>query len=81
MTEDGGLAAWAEASGRRANGHARGEPRFAFYGRVSTEDRQDPQSPGRRNIRRSARPAQRTSIVNATQNWVFCGPLGEMPRI
>jgi DNA invertase Pin-like site-specific DNA recombinase len=43
MTADGGLAAWAEASGRRrANGHARGELRFAFYGRVSTEDWQDP---------------------------------------
>ena len=39
---DGGLAAWAEASGRRrATGHARGELRFAFYGRVSTEDWQD----------------------------------------
>ena len=43
MTTDGGLAAWAEASGRRrAYGHARGELRFAFYGRVSTEDWQDP---------------------------------------
>ena len=43
MTADGGLAAWAEASGRRrATGHARGELRFAFYGRVSTEDWQDP---------------------------------------
>ena len=43
MTADGGLAAWAEATGRqRAGGHARGELRFAFYGRVSTEDWQDP---------------------------------------
>jgi DNA invertase Pin-like site-specific DNA recombinase len=43
VTADGGLAAWAEASGRRrASGHARGELRFAFYGRVSTEDWQDP---------------------------------------
>src|SRR5487761_965429 len=43
MTADGGLAAWAEASGRRrASGGARGELRFAFYGRVSTEDWQDP---------------------------------------
>ena len=43
MTADGALAAWAEASGRRrASGHARGDLRFAFYGRVSTEDWQDP---------------------------------------
>lgn len=44
VTADGGLAAWAEASGRRrrASGHARGELQFAFYGRVSTEDWQDP---------------------------------------
>ena len=43
MTADGGLAAWAQASGRRrAEGHERGALRFAFYGRVSTEDWQDP---------------------------------------
>ena len=43
MTADGGLVAWAEASGRRrAKGLVRGELRFAFYGRVSTEDWQDP---------------------------------------
>jgi site-specific DNA recombinase len=45
MTADGGLAAWAAASGhRRASGPVRGELRFAFYGRVSTEDWQDPES-------------------------------------
>ena len=43
MTADGGLAAWAEQSGhRRAGKPARGGLRFAFYGRVSTEDWQDP---------------------------------------
>ena len=37
------LAAWAQRTGRgRAAGHERGELRFAFYGRVSTEDHQDP---------------------------------------
>ena len=37
------LAAWAEASGRRrASAPVRGGLRFAFYGRVSTEDWQDP---------------------------------------
>lgn len=38
-----GLAAWAEASGSRwASGQVHGGLRFAFYGRVSTEDWQDP---------------------------------------
>src|SRR5258708_6243669 len=37
------LAAWAERTGRRrAAGEGRGGLRFAFYGRVSTEDHQDP---------------------------------------
>ena len=40
-----GLAAWAEQSGhRRDGGPAGGGLRFAFYGRVSTEDWQDPES-------------------------------------
>src|SRR5215472_6264209 len=39
----GALVAWAEESGRRqAGGPARGGLRFVFYGRVSTEDWQDP---------------------------------------
>ena len=38
-----GLVAWAEESGRRrARGPVRGGLRFVFYGRVSTEDWQDP---------------------------------------
>jgi len=38
-----GLLAWAESTGRSAAGvPGRGGLRFAFYGRVSTEDRQDP---------------------------------------
>ena len=37
------LALWAEATGRRrAAGHGPGRLRFAFYGRVSTEDWLDP---------------------------------------
>jgi len=41
----GGLAAWAERSGhRRAAGVGCEGLRFAFYGRVSTEDWQDPES-------------------------------------
>ena len=42
------LVAWAEESGRRrAGGPARGGLRFVFYGRVSTEDWQDPSHRGR----------------------------------
>ena len=38
-----GLVAWAEESGRRrVKGPPRGGLRFVFYGRVSTEDWQDP---------------------------------------
>jgi DNA invertase Pin-like site-specific DNA recombinase len=41
----GGPAAWAQRSGRRrAEVAGRGSLRFAFYGRVSTEDWQDPES-------------------------------------
>ena len=40
---EGGLVAWAEASGqRRTSGRAGGGLRFVFYGRVSTEDWQEP---------------------------------------
>jgi hypothetical protein len=43
MTADGGLVAWAERSARPGpGGPARAGLRFAFYGRVSTEDWQDP---------------------------------------
>jgi site-specific DNA recombinase len=42
-TGEGGLVAWAEGSRRRrAGGAVRGGLRFVFYGRVSTEDWQDP---------------------------------------
>jgi site-specific DNA recombinase len=38
-----GLVAWAARSGRpQARGPVRGRLRFVFYGRVSTEDWQDP---------------------------------------
>ncbi len=45
MEHDGGLEAWAgRAARRRPSGSSRGCLRFAFYGRVSTEDWQDPAS-------------------------------------
>ena len=41
-----GLVAWAARSGRpQAGGPVRGGLRFVFYGRVSTEDWQDPVTP------------------------------------
>jgi len=43
MAAGGGLLAWAERSGcRQGRGRGSGGPRFVFYGRVSTEDWQDP---------------------------------------
>jgi site-specific DNA recombinase len=47
MAGDGGLLGWAERSARRracivAGGTVPGRLRFVFYGRVSTEDWQDP---------------------------------------
>ena len=45
MGSDGGLEEWAAGSGRRRpGGWSHGYLRFAFYGRVSTEDWQDPAS-------------------------------------
>ena len=44
-TDGDALAAWAEGlAGRRDEMLGRGRLRFAFYGRVSTEDWQDPES-------------------------------------
>jgi len=49
------LAAWAERSGRRrAAEPARGKLRFAFYGRVSTEDYQDPVTSRARQLGQAA---------------------------
>jgi site-specific DNA recombinase len=52
------LTVWAERSGRRrVRGPVRGRLRFAFYGRVSTEDWQDPESS------RARQHAQAESLV------------------
>src|ERR1700745_1007883 len=54
----GRLGAWAQSSGfRRAEGTGRGGLRFAFYGRVSTEDWQDPVSS------RARQPGQSGALV------------------
>ena len=44
MAADGGLLRWAERSGCRRGGRRSGGLRFVCYGRVSTEDWQDPES-------------------------------------
>ena len=48
------LEAWAESLGRRRGGtHGRGCLRFAFYGRVSTEDWQDPETSRARQLQQA----------------------------
>ncbi len=65
MIADGGLAASAKASGRRqASGHARGELRFALYGRVSTEDWQDPVTSRARQREQAEALVRRHGIVH-----------------
>jgi site-specific DNA recombinase len=52
---DGGLVAWAGQSGRRrSGGPSRGLLWFAFYGRVSTEDWQDPVTSRARQLAQAA---------------------------
>jgi hypothetical protein len=61
-----GLAAWAEASGhRRGKRDAGGGSRFAFYGRVSTEDWQDPVT-SRARQREQDVPRRRTPTLTGT---------------
>ena len=53
------LVVWAECTGRgRAGGHERGGLRFAFYGRVSTEDHQDPVTSLARQQTQAPRPSR-----------------------
>jgi hypothetical protein len=48
------LLEWAQCSGHRPTAlHRRGVMRFAFYGRVSTEDWQDPEDTWGRLVKRS----------------------------
>ncbi len=50
-----GLAEWARRTGRRKDtGPVRGGLRFAFYGRVSTEDWQDPVTSRARQLDQAA---------------------------
>ena len=65
-TSASGLAAWAEESGRRrARGPARGGLRFAFYGRVSTEDWQDPVTSRARQREQAEAPVRGHGVIVA----------------
>ena len=48
------LAAWADSLARRAGTPRRGCLRFAFYGRVSTEDWQEPEASRARQLQQAA---------------------------
>jgi DNA invertase Pin-like site-specific DNA recombinase len=62
----GGLEEWAEQSGHRSPGRPpRGRLRFAFYGRVSTEDWQDPASSQARQRERAGALVQGYGTVVA----------------
>src|SRR5438034_10224179 len=53
-TDGDALAAWAEGlASRRGETRGRGCLRFAFYGRVSTEDRQDPATSRARQLQQA----------------------------
>ena len=61
-----GLAAWAEGTGRRRAGErARGGLGFAFYGRVSTEDWQDPVTSRARQLQRAVMLAAGAGVITA----------------
>jgi hypothetical protein len=64
MTADDGLVKWAARSGRCRPSSPRGNLRFAFYRRVSTEDWQDPGSSLTRQ-REQAGPLVRGAQVSA----------------
>jgi len=77
----GRLAAWAEASGRRqGTRNAGGRLRFAFYGRVSPQDWQDP-------VTSRARQREQAEALARTANWTLpaerqpeCRPMGATQR-
>ena len=61
-----GLVAWAQRSGRQRTGRpARGGLRFVFYGRVSTEDWQDPESSRARQLQQAVMLAGGRGVIVA----------------
>ena len=60
------LARWAERTGRRRAGvPGRGGLRFAFYGRVSTEDWQDPVTSRARQLQQALMLAAGVGVITA----------------
>ena len=59
------LAGWAESLGGRAARRSRGRLRFAFYGRVSTEDWQEPETSRMRQLQQAAMLAAGHGVIVA----------------
>src|SRR6266704_6695112 len=74
-----GLAAWAESSGRRRAGDSvRGGLRFVFYGRVSTEDWQDPVTSRARQREQAGALVRGHGVVVAELHRP--GPVADVPN-
>jgi site-specific DNA recombinase len=59
------LGSWAEGLSGRAGKRARGVLRFAFYGRVSTEDWQDPVTSRARQLQQAVMLAAGVGVITA----------------
>jgi hypothetical protein len=59
------LSSWAEKLSGRAGKRARGVLRFAFYGRVSTEDWQDPVTSRARQLQQALMLAAGAGVIVA----------------
>jgi site-specific DNA recombinase len=59
------LSSWAEKLSGRAGKRARGMLRFAFYGRVSTEDWQDPVTSRARQLQQALMLAAGVGVITA----------------
>lgn len=72
------LAAWAEGlAGRRGEVRGRGCLRFAFYGRVSTEDWQDPESSRTRQLQQAVMLTAGHGVIAA--EFFDCGQSRTLP--
>jgi site-specific DNA recombinase len=72
------LAGWAENLGGRAARSSRGRLRFAFYGRVSTEDWQEPETSRMRQLQQAAMLVAGHGVIvaeffDAGADWRRCG--------
>ena len=84
MAADGGLVAWAERSARRRAGQAPvdlalGWLRFLFYGRVSTEDWQDPVTSRARQRAQAEMLVHGHGVIVAPDGGMAEAPAGRCP--